>query len=427
MDRQIESESMKTFLCNTVKWLTVAAIGLSAGWVFQNRRSGKADLAVGQPAAGVNPLSASRNPAIYPDRNLAALLRGIHSRGLLPEEAAKGIAGMTVAGLKEILQDSTMWTVEVDNPAAELLRHEALEYAADELFRREGIRSIEWAATLENDETDIFGLILIRGLCAEPAIAAPWIQQRADERRYAWAIRTVEAAYAKACGSNPAAALEMERLFADDFLNGSPGMIPQIDPGIDYAAFITHSQSVYAASTAATYWTATDPAAATASLEGLIQTKPWLLGAMMTGMLRSTDKDETTRWVAEKIENLPADVRQRALAGLNGSYPFTTAEHVAAVMEALRNEDDRLFYAQRTASGNLVRGGEAFLQAVTLAGGLEQQMQVLTGTAREITKQSGYEAGENPAIPAMAKALERLQMKEADKAAVMKIMTSDPP
>lgn len=260
------------------------------------------------------------------------------------------------------------------------------EAAAKELFRRDGEKSLEWAAAL--DPAMGRKLILSRLITAaageSPALAKPWIDRYQQEFG-----KTENFNFAHAAADGAAARSAEELVGLRNILGEGLFAIPggPFPPGFDYALFLKNFRAGEPETRAAAQrWAIQDRDAAWATAKE-IAAKDGINGALLLGAIHKVvilkeGEEKAARWAVAKLDDIPENARGWALSSLL-SESRDKALTLSTLLHELPRESDRLILVAGAISTNDPPAkGIAALRAL---GSETQQVQALLKSTESVS------------------------------------------
>jgi hypothetical protein len=357
--------------------IVLGTVGLGLG-VLGGRYVVKSRFSGAESASTLDRPSPAERPTLVPTqtvgkadkaRNLAALLRFVEQprAGIL--ELKRELERMDIAGLQGLITDLQNTPMVQDDDASPLAGQTLRRLAISELFRREGERSLEWAAGLADATIRRSVLGQFVGLAAHdtPELAKPWIDRFCEqygENRALWFASPV---IIGATGRGAEDLVRVWELFKGDF--GSYAF-PQGDfpEGFDFRRLITALPNAPGNPRAIAYWAALDRDAAWAGVKELIDTQgigASFFSSLFVGVTAVEGNREAAKWIVGKLDALPEASRESAIRSLVQQPESRQAETVQILMAELTKESDRVTLASQMVSPFLnVAEGTVALEAL---------------------------------------------------------------
>jgi hypothetical protein len=342
--------------------IALGMLGLGLGtlggrYAASSRFSGeKSAPTLAHPDPTERPARAPASPAGKANkaRNLTALLRFVEQprAGIL--DLTRELERLEVAGLQQLIMDLQNAPIVQDDDAAPMAGETLRRLALSELFRRQGERSLEWAAGVADAtiRRSVLGQLL--GLAAHdtPELAKPWIDRFCEqygENRALWFASPV---IIGATGRGAEDLVRVWELFKGDF--GSYAF-PQGDfpEDFDFRRFITALPNASGNPRAIAYWAALDRDAAWAGVKELIDTQgigASFFSSLFVGVTAVEGNREAAKWIAGKLDDLPDALRENAIRSLVQQPESRHAETVQILMAELTKESDRVTLASQMVS-----------------------------------------------------------------------------
>ena len=215
---------------------------------------------------------------------------------------------------------------------------------AAELYRRDGLEALRWAAALGKDRREgVFKPMVMECARTDPAMAKPWIDQAIkDYGRIANYWMAAEAG-ARARGAEELA--KVRALYPEAGSSFSTyGARYAAD--FDFQKYFSLTEGKIGRS-ALSIWAARDGDAAAAAIIGQSQqskTAARYTGALFEGMAAAKGDQAAAQWIAGKLHEFPAEVRDDAVKSLLGTM-LPSRSQVESILAALPSQKDRQTYA----------------------------------------------------------------------------------
>lgn len=260
---------------------------------------------------------------------------------------------------------------------------EILAAAAGELFRREGEEALEWANRLDPSagRTLLIDQMIRAAAGQSPEIALPWIGRYHQEFGKGLSNEFGRAAIIGATARGAEDLLRLKELYGDE-LRGCQFPIGPYPDGFDFHLLVAKLPFSSDLRPTLACWTARDRDAAWAGIKEVIERDRNLaagyFGSLFTGIAATEGDRKAARWVAAKLDEVPPDLRERAIASILTDQLLENASY-ESVMAGLPRESDRVALA-----GSLVSPGgnsPAALGALKLLGSEALQTDALASAA----------------------------------------------
>ncbi|WP_367871552.1 hypothetical protein [Luteolibacter sp. Populi] len=350
--------------------ILAAAAGLAAGWLVAHAPS--SSTAESGPASGKSVTAPARHrtdgPEAPPARDFTSYAKRA-ARPLEQEEAEAAAARMSTGELREVLLAAPDIVWGRCTPEDYLL-HIAADAAAAELFRREGVVSIEWAEGAGKKAAN--AALLKAGCAADPAAAKPHMQFFAETYGYELGWSFAGAALNAAALRNVNDLLQVEKLWS----GGGFDYVPGFAADFDFPTYLARTGEPRMKETALAAWAARDPDAALAAFrEGIAKDQHWTDAAWKIFNSRATltSEEEAARWLCPALTGAPDPARSMAIANLGSDL---APSRVAALMENLPEDRDRLSLALGAMRSDM-SGGKSSLATLQALPGEELKVQAL--------------------------------------------------
>lgn len=208
--------------------------------------------------------------------------------------------------------------------------------AAEELFHRDGEKALEWADTLDpaSGRHIILEQIIVAAVTTSPELAKHWIDR--FEKEFGGADPFSPFPSAARTGATRRGAADLLQLRE---IMGHNTVAPMGPLPADFDFHLLFSQATNLSSLGATmeYWTAKDRESAWAGVRE-IMTKDAdkgvdFFGSAFTGIAAVEGERNAARWISGKLDELPPELRERAVSSLltneltqNAGYETLMAE-----------------------------------------------------------------------------------------------------
>jgi hypothetical protein len=247
-------------------------------------------------------------------RTYAALIRQLaHAKGL-PAAALRSIESASIQDLREILLEIAVTEGHPDRPEPEQ-QLAALMVAAAELFRREGVKALEWAAEAEN--LDLSLALMTAAAGQDPALMKEWFGKLGPHWEPGFSSLLIATAEREAALGSAEDLLAVEALFPGSLGSDFRGFAE----GFDFLAYLKATRSPHAGEKAYGFWAARDPEAATQAVREVLGVAPETgIGGVvvhaMDGRAKLTGEAEAAGWIGGVVADLSGRTRELAIRGL---------------------------------------------------------------------------------------------------------------
>ncbi len=289
-------------------------------------------------------------PVDKPRRDLDSLIRSRqqwerdgHS------EIMRALERLGVAELKELIVGPSASEDEA-TPEERQAAAQLAGAACAELYRREGLAALEWAAELPaSDERRRALMYLIHCAAREhPEITKPWMERFSQEFGDSTFMSFANAAIQGATSRGADALTELWELFDGKFGNNK---FPQgrFADDFDFRQLVMELPQTSGVTDAVSYWAAKDAEAAWAGTKEAILQRDLsggTVGAVYRGISTAKGEETAARWLAGALAELPDEKREQAVNSLM-TYPLTP-EATKMLMDSLADEPHRRIIAQRS-------------------------------------------------------------------------------
>lgn len=408
--------------------IVVAAVGFSAGFLVVREVSA-------MPAEGVESArptgSKSRTGGSRVSSSPQAAIAGSSSGGkhdfaTLVRNASRILAKlspvnrelerMDTGELKALVVELAATLKEQGPPEQMQAASSVQRAAAAKLYQREGTAALDWAAGIAAGEggKGILSAILSEVTKDNPQLGKEWIQRYRGEYGEGWAKDFTHQAIVGANGRGAEDMLKVIELFKDD-LRGIKVTQGTFAEDFDFHRLITGQPAGFDFSDAVAYWAARDKEAAWAAVDEVIksgaQRGTTYFGSLLRGIVTLEGDERAAAWTMDKLGEIPAASRQAAIRSLV-MYPLP-GPTVAALVRAMPDENDRVFFASELALPFRAASALGALQAL---GSEDLQVKALVRSAE---KQAGYAArGNAPSTETLgffATTMDQLQFTPASR------------
>ncbi|RYD18865.1 MAG: hypothetical protein EOP88_21085 [Verrucomicrobiaceae bacterium] len=301
----------------------------------------------------------------------------------------------------------------------------AIEDAARELYRREGLAGLEWARGLSPEEGQftMFQQMLGAAVADSPAAAKPWVDIFRKEQGSQWSNPFLEAAIQSASGQGVDAILEVRKVFGEE-IRTTPIICGPVPANFDFKRLLDEFGGEYGMHQPVHLWAANDPGAVWDALKGMkagdgeLSTRRF--GSLFSGMTQTQGEEAATKWMVSRLDELPGDVREQAVFNLLATHD-NRYQVVDTVMAGLPRDADRVMLATQMVTPF---AGDAPLKILRNLGPGPMQVEALVGSAKVFSR-----AANDPANPLSkqvnefyTKAVEDLDLPPADRQRVLETL-----
>lgn len=359
--------------------------------------------------------------------DLASLLRWRLDRASGGPEITGQIERMSSSAIRDFMTE--LVAVQQQNAANQQTDiREVLQAAAKELFHREGEQAVQWANSLDPPALRLVVLTRLIAAAAyeSPEVAKPWIARSNEEFGKGWGAPEFPFALIRgATGRGAEDLIRLRELYGEElarlhqFPNG-----PFAD-GFDFQLLITKLPFESGLQRAVEYWVAKDKEAAWSTVQEKIRTDGNLaahyFGSVFTGIAAVEGDRNAAKWVASKLDDIPPELRDRAVSSLLTGQLTQNSAH-AAIMAEFPRESDRVALAASlvSISGNK----EAAIGALQTLGSESLQVQALVSSAKAYSRAasdtgSGYS---KQILEHFSTTMDRLHLSPASREAVNAVL-----
>ncbi|GAA5116270.1 hypothetical protein JIN84_19280 [Luteolibacter yonseiensis] len=262
--------------------------------------------------------------------NLAALLRWRSQRADGDPGIRNEIGRMDSSTIREMM--TGVLAAQQDGPMEVRL---ILDAAAKELFHREGEKALEWADSLDpaSGRRAILEHVVVAAVSASPEMGKQWIDRYEKEFGKDRFSPFPSAAATGATRRGAADLLQLRIIMG----TGSTAPMGPIPNDFDFHLLITESPNLASLGQAMEYWTAKDRENAWAAVREIMVKDANkgvnFFGSAFTGIASIEGERQAARWISGKLDELPPDLRERAVSSLltneltqNATYETLMAE-----------------------------------------------------------------------------------------------------
>jgi hypothetical protein len=300
---------------------------------------------------------------------------------------------MDVGELKSLLLE-TAASLKLDTPPEDKQAASSVLYAAAaEVYRREGIHALDWAAEIpkENGRGTVLSAVLSPVTRDLPETGKEWVEKYRAELGDEWARGFSHQAIVGANGRGAEDMLKVVELFKND-LRGISLTQGTYAEDFDFHRLITGQPAGFDFSEAVTYWAARDKEAAWGAVDEVIKSGgirgTTYFGSLFRGIVTLEGDEKAAAWTAGKLAEIPAESREKAIRSLV-MYRLP-GETVSKLVRAMPDENDRVSFVAEISQSYR---GESAMEALRALDSENLQTRALV---RSAGKYAGYAAHGNP-------------------------------
>ncbi len=290
------------------------------------------------------------------------------------------IERMDSAAIRDLMTSLIAATRQPDPPDVSAI----LEAAARELFHREGDKAIDWANSLDPaaGRAVLLEQMIRTAAGPSPEIALPWIGRYHKEFGKGLSNEFGRAAIVGATARGAEDLIRLKELYGDG-LRGCEFPSGPFADGFDFHLLVTKLPRASGIQEAIQSWAARDKDAAWSGIkenmaaDGRIAV--YQFGAVFSGVAIAEGDRQAARWAASKLDELPPELRDRAVSSML-EHELGQSAAYESVMAELPRESDRVALAASVVSpfGNTAAG----LGALKALGSESLQVDALIGSAK---------------------------------------------
>lgn len=274
--------------------------------------------------------------------DLTAILRWYSQRSDGDPEIQNEIGRMDSATIRETV--TRLFAAQQYEP---MDVHLILKAAAEELFQRDGEKALEWADSLdaESGRRVILERFITAAVESSPAIAKSWIGRYEGEFGTDPFSPLPSAARTGATGRGAADLLQLSKILGNNQSTEPMGRLPD---DFDFHLLISQSENLGPLGAAMEYWTAKDRESAWAGVREVMDKDATkgvdFFGSVFTGIVATEGEKKAARWISTKLDELPPDLRERAVSSLLTNQPTQNAAY-STIMAEFPHDADRVALA----------------------------------------------------------------------------------
>lgn len=295
-----------------------------------------------------------------------------------------------------------------------------LSAAARELYKREGEKALEWAAAEAPAEQRAAVLSELLNAAAKdsPDLVKAWTDRYRGEFGDEWAKRFNLAAVMGAVERSAYELLRVRELLSTRLLPGESVSYPE---DFDFHLLVTRSPPVWNLYAPVTYWAGVNKEAAWKGVKQVMDSNPGsgigFVGCTYRGVLAIEGNEKAAEWIATKLGEVPAEHRQRAIQAL-GSYPPLGPEASAALVRAIPDTADRVFFA----SGQFAPGKSSNLAVLQALDSPQLQTEALAAAATRHARFAGANSSGDEMRASYTSTMEQLRLDPQSREKVMAVL-----
>jgi hypothetical protein len=316
--------------------------------------------------------------------SLANLEERLRKKAVGPDIAGymERLGAEEIRSLIEYLEDAS----RTDLGYSDILET-AMHAAARELYRREGKAALEWGSSQgEQGKPSIFKKLVMAALEDSPQLAKPWVD--IYQQKYAMIGEDPfrEAAFRAASAKGVDAVLEARRVLGVG--NGQQFVHGPLPDDFDFKRLLAEAPGAmgsYGAvgfESAVELWAGRDPDSAWKALMEIGGENPQVasryLNSIFNGMSQTVGEDAAVKWMAGRLDDLPANLREQALFATMDSHDLRY-QVVDKVLDGLPTDQDRVALAMGTVTPF---SGDGPLDILRHLGSTSLQTDALVGAAK---------------------------------------------
>lgn len=342
--------------------IVTAVIGFTAGilvvkQVFPGATADRADAATLVPPRNTRSAGDREDGAIRPKatasttagkHDFASLVRASSRLPPKPTAVGRELARMDVGALKGLSLELAANFQEDVSPEEKEEAISILHSAAGELYRREGIRALDWVAGIPKEQGRVIVLSSILSLVTRdlPEVGKEWVERYRAELGDQWAETFCMKALAGANRRSAEDVLKTAALFRSD-LGGKAMNLGGYAEDFDFHRLITGQNEEADFSAAVVYWAARDKEAAWGALDEVIKAGgsrgTSYFGSLFQGIVTLEGDEKAAAWTAGKLAEIPAEQHEDAIRSLLRRRPPN--ETLVKLVRAMPDEGDRVIFA----------------------------------------------------------------------------------
>lgn len=218
--------------------------------------------------------------------------------------------------------------------------------ALAEIYRREGLKALDWVSEMEPKEkrNALLSGILSCVVKDTPEIAKTWIDRYRNEYGGEWASQFVHQAIIGANSRGADDVIRVQKLFGDE-LRGVAITQGTYAEDFDFHRLLTGMPPGFPLHESMEYWAARDKDAAWKGVQEIIASQgqgAGYLGSLFRGMSKLEGGEPAAKWTVDKLDQIPAELRERAIQSLTMSK--LPKETITTLSAAFTHDEDRVFF-----------------------------------------------------------------------------------
>lgn len=377
---------------NFPKGITVAVAGVALGFLAATRMAppGSKDAAAGvrPPVAvgkgdGGHARKSTTAPGDDGDSNdLAALEKGLRKKGAGPDIIGH-MERLSAEEIRALME--TLLVASQAEPENLGIHHTAIRATARELYRRDGTAALEWGSDLaEQGRSFLFEQLVMAAVEDSPELAKPWADLYQKKYGMIGGNPFLEVAFRSASAKGVDAVLKAREIFGDGA--GTPLAYGPLPDDFDFKRLLVEARGSVGLEAPLELWAGKGPDAAWLALKEMESGDPEsaarYLHSLFDGLSQTQGEDAAVKWVAARLGDLPADLREKALFSIMNTHDMRY-QVVDAVMDGLPTDSDRVAMVMGTISPY---AGDAPLDILRHLGSTVLQTDALVMSAKSFSR-----------------------------------------